>query len=194
MLDRTRCWTEQQHDTWHPRLLHRPSCSQPELAPSMAGCRKSSSPVHIAIECREARVNRMQSVSEAHAGVGCEQEKGHKALGQQAAISHVAQMAAFMGLGVWWLLEPCHHGPAQVWTDQEQQCPILQQDLTCSQLNSYSCTKLAIRACTSTQLVCCITLHPSFLLPPFLESSIPVAVLFIRWLLEHCCLSRMLHS
>ncbi|KAK9831091.1 hypothetical protein WJX74_003232 [Apatococcus lobatus] len=41
------------------------------------------------------------------------QEKGHKALGQEAAVSHAAQMAAFMGLGVWWLLEPMHHGPAQ---------------------------------------------------------------------------------
>ena len=42
------------------------------------------------------------------------QEKGHKALGQEAAVSHLAQMAAFMGLGIWWLLEPMHHGPAQV--------------------------------------------------------------------------------
>ncbi len=43
-----------------------------------------------------------------------QQEKGHKALGQQAAVSHLAQLAAIMGLGVWWLLEPTHHGPAQV--------------------------------------------------------------------------------
>ena len=45
------------------------------------------------------------------------QEKGHKALGQEAAVSHLAQMAAFMGLGIWWLLEPMHYGPAQV-------CPV----------------------------------------------------------------------
>ena len=41
------------------------------------------------------------------------QERGHKALGQSAALSHLAQMAAFMAVGVWWLLEPSHYGPAQ---------------------------------------------------------------------------------
>lgn len=85
-------------------------------------------PSHHPRQCASAHLLN-QSVRPMCCG-GCEQEKGHKALGQEAALSHVAQMAAFMGLGVWWLLEPSHYGPAQVWPEsfpRQQQCSMLHQ-------------------------------------------------------------------